>query len=136
MLRDLSTACLALSALPAVSVADNTAQVGEIIDLQGYQGLLFVINAGNLGDADATFTVLIEESDASDMSGATPVDDGDLIGTEADVSFTFADDNFVAQIGYVGVMQFVRVTITPAGNASAALLSAVAIVRPELIGKS
>jgi len=136
MLRDISTALLATAALSPVSVADDTAQVGNIIDLQGYQGCLFVPAAGSLADVDATFTVLIEEGDASDMSDAAAVADGDLVGTEAAASFVATDDDTVNQIGYVGTKRYVRMTITPAANTAAALLSGVAILRPEMIGKT
>jgi hypothetical protein len=54
-----------------VSVSDNTAQVGQIISRAGYDSLTYFIATGSLADADATFTVLLEESDASDMTGAT-----------------------------------------------------------------
>ena len=48
-----------------VSVADNTAQVGQVIDHQGYSDALYVIATGSLGDSGAEFTVLLEECDTS-----------------------------------------------------------------------
>lgn len=111
-----------------VSVADNTAQVGQIIDRQGYGSLEYVINIGSVADADATFAVLLEESDASDMSGAVAVADADLLGTESVAGFQFDSDNTVRKLGYKGNKRYTRLTITPANNASAALFSAVAIL--------
>jgi hypothetical protein len=70
-------------------VSDNTAEVGAIIDRQGFDGLTYVIATGTLADVDATFTVLLEESDDSGMSGATAVADANLLGTEALAAFTF-----------------------------------------------
>lgn len=110
-----------------VSVADNTAQVGQVVDRKGYDGLTYLIATGSLADADATFTVLLEESDASG-SGYTAVADEDLIGTEALAGFTFADDDKVRKLGYKGAKRYTRLTITPANNASAALLSAIAVL--------
>ncbi len=114
--------------LSPVSVADNTAQVGQIIDRRGYDSLTYVIAAGSIADADATFTVLLEESDDSGMSGSNAVADADLLGTEALAGFQFDDDNETRKLGYVGAKRYTRLTITPVSNASAALLSAVAVL--------
>jgi hypothetical protein len=114
--------------LSPVSVADTTAQVGQIIDRQGYESLEYVIATGSIADADATFTVLLEEGDDSSLTDAAAVADADLLGTEALAAFQFDDDNEVRKLGYKGVKRYTRLTITPVGNASAALLSAVAIL--------
>jgi len=111
-----------------VSVADNTAQVGQIIDIQGYESLEYIIATGSLADADATFTALLEEGDAANLSDAAAVADAQLLGTEALASFTYADDDKVLKLGYKGFKRYTRLTITPAANASAALISAVAIL--------
>lgn len=111
-----------------VSVADNTAQVGQIIDRQGYGSLEYIILLGSIADADATFAVLLKESDASDMSGAVAVADADLLGTEALAGFQFDSDNGVRKLGYKGNRRYTRLTITPTNNASAALIAAVAVL--------
>ena len=105
----------------------DTAKTGEIIDIQGGNYLEYIIQTGSLADADATFTVLLEESDASDMTGSNAVADADLLGTEAGASFIFSDDNKIAKIGYVGSKRYTRLTITPANNTGACLLSACAV---------
>ena len=114
--------------LSPASVADNTAQVGQIIDRQGFRSLEYVIATGSLADADATFTVLLEEGDSATLTDAAAVADADLLGTEALASFTFADDDKVYKLGYKGNKRYTRLTITPAANTSAALLCAVAIL--------
>ena len=110
-----------------VSVADNTAQVGQVIDGQGFGTVEYVIATGSIADADATFTVLLEESDASG-SGFAAVADADLLGTEVLAAFQFDDDNECRKLGYIGSKRYTRLTITPVNNASAALISAVAIL--------
>jgi len=127
-MKDLVNNITVARAISPVSVSDNTAQVSQIIDRQGYSSLTFAIAAGSLADADATFTVLVEDGDAANLSDAAAVDDADLLGTEALAGFTFADDNATRKIGYRGTKRYVRLTITPATNASAALLGAVAIL--------
>jgi len=113
--------------LSPVSVADNTAQVGQVVDHRGFGQCVYVITTGSLADADVTFTVLLEESDASG-SGFTAVADDDLLGTEALAGFQFDDDNECRKLGYKGIKRYTRLTITPANNASAGLLQAVAIM--------
>jgi hypothetical protein len=108
-----------------VSVGDNTATVGQIIDRAGYSGVLYTILTGSLADADATFAVLLEESDAANMDGAAAVADADLIGTEALAGFQFDDDNECRKLGYKGTKRYTRLTVTPTGNSGAAVIAAV-----------
>ncbi len=111
-----------------VSVSDTTAQVGQIIDRKGADSLTYLINVGSVADSDATFTVLLEEADASDMTGAAAVADADLIGTEALAGFQYDSDNKVFKLGYKGAKRYTRMTITPVGNASAAVFGACAVL--------
>ena len=118
-----------------VSVADNTAQVGTVVDRQGFGSVTYLIATGSIADADATFTVLLEESDASG-SGYAAVADDDLLGTEALAGFQFDDDNECRKLGYRGIKRYTRLTITPANNASAALIAAVAVQGSPAVGKT
>lgn len=113
---------------PAAAVADDTPLVSQIIDKNGYEGLVFGILTGALADADATFTVQVDHGDAADLSDATAVPDEQLTGTEAAASFTFADDDTTRKIGYVGSKRYVRLTITPAANLANAYIAAVAVL--------
>jgi len=97
-------------------------------DLKNNIAVTCVIATGSIADADATFAVLLEEADVSDMTGATAVADADLLGTEAAAGFQYDDDNETRTLGYVGAKRYTRLTITPTANASAALLSAVAVL--------
>lgn len=103
---------------PVAARTDNTAIVSATIDVRGYDSATFVIVTGTNTDANATFAVLVEEDDASDMGTASAVADADLIGTEALAGFTFADDVECRKIGYRGSKRYVRVTVTPSGNDS------------------
>lgn len=101
---------------PAAAITDNTAVVSSILRIKDFNSVVLAFNTGTLTDADATFTVLLEESDAADMSGANAVADTNMIGTEALASFTFADDGECRKLGYIGFKEYIRATITPAGN--------------------
>lgn len=126
-MRDLASNITIRAVIPPAVVSDNTAAVSTVIDRRGYDSLTYVIATGTLADADATFTALLEESDASG-SGFTAVADADMIGTEALASFTYADDGAVRKLGYIGHKRYTRLTITPAANSGSAPFSAVAVL--------
>lgn len=128
-MRDLANSLHVLRAIsPAAAISDNTAWTSQIIDLAGYEGLMFAIAIGALPDADATFAVLVQHGDASNLSDAADVPDAQLTGTEALAGFTFAADDKTRKIGYVGSKRYVRMTITPANNSGASFVSALAIL--------
>lgn len=127
-MRDLHNHIAVRRAISPVSVADNTAQVSQIIDTSGFGSLEFLINIGQVADADATFTVLVEDGNAANLSDASAVADTGLLGTELLAGFQFDDDNEVRKIGYIGFKRYVRLTITPANNASGALMAATAVL--------
>lgn len=128
MTRDLHNNISQKRAISPVVVTDNTAQVSQIIDRSGYDALEFVVATGTLADADATFTVLVEDGHASDLSDNAAVDDKFLLGTEALASFDFSKDDATFRIGYTGYKRYVRLTITPANNIGNAPLAAVALL--------
>ena len=103
---------------PVAAGTDNTAFVSEILDTANYNNNELAIAIGANTDADATFTVLIEESDAANMASQNAVADADLLGTEAEASFDYSDDNETRKIGYIGKKRYIRATITPANNAA------------------
>lgn len=112
----------------ATAVADNTAQVGAIIDTQGFQSLMILIVTGTLADADATFVVLIEDGDIANLSDNAAVADIFLEPVESTVNFDFGDDSIVRKIAYTGPKRYVRMTITPASNTGAAPMAAIAVL--------
>ena len=131
-MKDLASNIDVKRVISPASVADNTAQVSQIIDMQGNDALTFVIATGSIADVDATFAVLVEHGDAANLSDAAAVPDEQLVGTEALAGFQFDDDNECRKIGYRGGKRYVRLTVTPSANASAALLAAVAVLQPML----
>lgn len=94
---------------PKAAVTDGTAQVSEVADLKGYESCTLALVTGTLTDADAVWSVLIEDSD--DDSTYASVDDKYLVGTETLAGFAFGDDNECRKIGYTGNKRYVRATI-------------------------
>lgn len=113
---------------PAAATTDNTAYVSSIIDMQGYDSAVFVMQTGTLSDADATFATLIEDGNDSGLSDHAEVAANFLNGTEALAGFTFASDNKVLKIGYVGGNRYVRLTVTPANNTGNVFLAGIAVL--------
>jgi len=109
---------------PAAATTDNTAFVSTILDTANFAINEFVMLLGSIADADATFVVLMEEGDASNLSDASAVADEQLIGTEALATPLFSDDNSTKKLGYRGIKRYIRVTITPSANTGDIYLAA------------
>jgi hypothetical protein len=103
---------------PVAAGTDNTPYVSEILDTANFGMNELVIAIGANTDANATFTVLLEEGDESNLSDNSAVADADMLGTEALASFDYSDDNETRKLGYIGAKRYIRATITPAGNDS------------------
>lgn len=117
---------------PVVAGTDNTAYVSQILDVQGCNWATLAIMIGANTDADATFTVLMEEGDVANLSDAAAVADADLVGTEVLASFQFDDDNECRKIGYIGPKRYIRATITPANNAAGNIYMAAVWIKGHL----
>jgi hypothetical protein len=129
-MRDLMNNVHVVNAIPPVAArTDNTAIVSSIIDVRDFDSCMFAISVGANTDVNATFAVLLEESDASNMSGQNAVADADLNGLESLAGFQFDDDNETRKLGYRGSKRYIRLTITPTGNDSGNIfVAAVAIL--------
>lgn len=124
-MRDLHSNIKPLVALSTTAISSNTTTVGEIIDLQSFESLEFIIQSGNL--TDGTYTVLIEEGEDSGLSDASAVDDKDLLGTEALASFVSSEDNTLKKIGYTGGMRYARLSIISASTSTGGTIGAIAV---------
>ena len=94
---------------PKAAVTDGTAQVSSTCDRQGYESVMLAMITGTLTDADAVWSVLIEDSD--DDSTYAAVTDANLNGTETLAGFAFGDDGECRKIGYVGTKRYIRATV-------------------------
>ena len=128
VLNDLYSILTARVVMGPKALADNTPQVGAIIDMKGYESVVFLTAIGALPDADATFAVNLEHGDDAALADAADVPANGLIGTEAGAGFTFAADNSTRKVGYKGGKRYVRYTLTPANLATGAELVGVIAV--------
>ena len=102
---------------PVAAGTDNTAYVSEVLDTANFASNELVIMIGANTDTDATFAVIIEDGDTVSVSEGT-VAAAYLLGTAAQASFNYGDDNETRKIGYIGHHRYIRATITPTGNNS------------------
>lgn len=112
-------------ALNIQAISSNTTTAGNIIDTQGYQSLEFVAFSATL--TDGSYTPLIEEGNAANLSDASAVADGDLLGTEAGAAFALTNDNAVTRIGYRGQKRYVRLSIVSASVTTGGTIGAVVL---------
>ncbi|OGG44124.1 MAG: hypothetical protein A3F84_27720 [Candidatus Handelsmanbacteria bacterium RIFCSPLOWO2_12_FULL_64_10] len=110
---------------PAAAITDNTAQVSEILDTANFESNELLVIYGSIADADATFTVLLEDGDNSSLTDAASVADANLLGTESGAAPLFSDDNKVFKLGYKGSKRYIRATITPAANTGNLFMAAI-----------
>jgi hypothetical protein len=117
-------------ALNVQTINSNTTTAGNIIDLQGFESCTFLFFTAALTDGD--YTPLIQEGDASNLSDAASVADGDLIpsgGAEAASAHTDdGDDNVVNKIGYKGTKRYVRFNVVSTGTSSGAVVGALVVL--------
>jgi len=120
----------------AAAVADNTTQVTTTLNTAGQKGIELYVLTGALADAGAEFTLTMYEDDDPAMGTETAVADADLVGTEANASFTQADDSKVFKLGYIGSKQYIRAKIVITNNAAAAPLAALWLTKPWRAGEA
>jgi hypothetical protein len=124
-MRDLHNNIKVEVALDTAAISSDTTTNGNIIDMQGFGSVEFVIQSGTL--TDGTYTPLIEEGDVSNLSDASAVADSDLLGTEANASFAATDDNAVNKVGYIGNKRYVRLSIISSGTTSGGTVSGISV---------
>jgi len=98
----------------SIRVANPNPHAGFIIDTQGMSaGVTFVPAAIALGGGE-DYTFVLNESDDSAMSGATPVDAARLVGSLSDITFTTSsvEDEFLNAIGVFNTKRFVQLVGT------------------------
>jgi len=93
---------LYLQALTAAAAGD------AVIDLQGFEGALILIESGIITDG-TLYTFELKEGAAANLSDAAAVADDDLLGAEPE--FAVTDDNKIKEFGYIGSKRYLRVDL-------------------------
>ena len=124
-MRDLHNNIKAEVALNTAAISTDTTTAGNIIDMQGFGSVEFIIQSGTL--TDGAYTPLVEDGDVANLSDAAAVADANLLGTEAAAAFALADDDAVKKIGYIGNKRYVRLSIVSTATTTGGTLSAISI---------
>jgi len=123
--NDLHNTTKMLNVLPPAANANlgTTALVCNTVDMRGFDACEYVILLGALTDADAVYSVLVEDGNTSsgttNLSDNVAIPDAKLIGTEVQAAFQFGDDLGVRKIGVMvsACGRYSRLTITPTTTA-------------------
>lgn len=122
--QDIQAVVNQVNALDAATISSNTTTVGNSVDMQGYESVVFTGQVANY--TDGTYTPLLEESD--DNSTFTAVADDDLLptgtGQEASAALGAAG---TFKIGYRGTSRYLRLSIVSTSVTTGANVAAFAI---------
>ena len=113
---------------PAAADSGNTPVVGAIVDTAGYESVALILNLGALGTDAATFATTLEHGDDPALADTSAPAASDLTAALSTMNFTGTADNSTLKIGYIGSRRYLRMTVTPSGNAAAAYISGVAVL--------
>lgn len=113
-------------ALAPVVINSNTVTSGLVIDRAGFEQVELVLNSGIL--TDGSFAVALFEGEAANLSDASAVAAGDLIGTLPLDGFALTDDGETHKLGYKGVKRYIQVQITSTGVAAGGIIGGVALL--------
>lgn len=110
------------------TLSGTTASAGNIIDMQGFESLTYVVYTGLVTDAGTAsgFGFEVQESDTTANADFTAVADADLLGAESDLTVTSdtADEQLIGSIGYVGNKRYVRIVATGTSGTDAVVVVA------------
>jgi hypothetical protein len=123
--KDLHNQISPVVALNIQAITTDTTTVGNEIDMQGFESITFIPVTGTITDGD--YTIAITECDTTGGS-FTAVADSDLLGTEANASFTDnTDDNKLGKVSYKGTKRYVKASIVSTSTSSGGTLGVVAV---------
>jgi len=134
-MREMLNKVESVLALSPQAITTDTTTNGEIIDMKGFESLLFIVASGTLTDGDYAFK--IEHGADSGLSDAADVPAELLVDNSADyhpandaggdVSFADSDDDTVKEMAYIGEKRYVRLSLVSTSTSSGGTLGATAI---------
>lgn len=131
--RDIRSNLISEIAFDVQAISTDTTTTGGIIDTANYDGgVMFTLLCSAY--TDGTYTPLLYEDDASDMSTKTAVADANLIGTEAGaaVSAATTEGEVLTSLGAFGTKRYLRLDIVSTSTSSGATIGAIFTGSPEV----
>ncbi len=112
------------------NISTDTTTAGAIIDTADFElGLMFALSSTDY--TDGTYTLLIEESDDSGMSGAVAITGDKLLGILPVLSSVSVAGVALAKIGVISNKRFVRVKIVSTSTSTGADIQVIATEKAE-----
>tara|TARA_R110002126_G_scaffold9234_9_gene42115 strand:- start:1232 stop:1645 length:414 start_codon:yes stop_codon:yes gene_type:complete len=111
-------------AMAPITTTSATTSNGVIVDTAGHESCEFVVLTGTVAaSAAATFT--IQESDASNLAGATTVSAEETLGS---ITLTATSDDGEFRMGSIGKKRYQRISMITTHAASTEIEGAVCIL--------
>ena len=130
--KDIKSNLLQSLALVPGVIATDTTTAGAIFDTADNElGLMFGVNVSAY--TDGTYTLLLEESDDSGMSGAVAITGDKLIGTLPAVSAAIASGATIPTVGVISNLRYVRASIVSSSTSTGATAEVIATQKAELM---
>lgn len=121
---------LVLEALASTAISTDTTTVGNIIDTADFDmGVAFFVDV--TAYTDGTYTIFLEESDDSGMSGAVTVADEKFIPETGPVAITAATVAGFAGNGVFSTLRFIRFNIVSTSTSTGATMNAIVVEQGE-----
>jgi hypothetical protein len=112
------------------TIASNTTTAGAIIDTANFElGLMFAVQLSAW--TDGTYTLLLEESDADDMTGAVAITGDKLIGDLPVLSAATVEGAVLPTVGVISNLRYVRASLVSAGVTTGATAQVIATEKGE-----
>lgn len=122
--KDIRSNVKQTSAFEPQVINTDTTTTGAIQDTADFElGLMFAVSVSAF--TDGTYTLLIEESDDSGMSGAVTVSGDKLIGTLPAISAAVAEGAAFSTVGVISNLRFVRVSIVSSSTSTGATVQVI-----------
>ena len=107
------------------TITTDTTTAGAILDTADFEnGLMFAEQVSAW--TDGTYTLLIQESADSGMSGATTVSGDKLIGSLPALGAATVQGAALETVGVIGTLRYVRASIVSASTSSGATVQVIA----------
>jgi len=112
-------------AFNTTNITSDSTPNGNIIDLQGFASIVFVLQSGLI--TDGAYTPELYEGNEANLSDAQLVQSNHLIGSYSNAAFVASDDNLSKKLGYIGDKRYLRLDIRAQLIITGGTISALAV---------
>jgi hypothetical protein len=135
-MRDLHNNVSVVQALNSALTTATTDTAGAAVDRRGFDSVELIAQTGAITTTTASIAMRVQESDTSTASDFTDAAAVDLVGTNAEFSFTAGATsiaNAVRKIGYVGIKRYVKAVRTASATATGIVGAVAVLAKPHSV---